>query len=52
MLTYIVFYLFASFSFAYNEFRRESKLGGEGIFATEFIQKNTLIWKYAKGVNV
>ena len=52
MLTYIVFYLFSSFLFAYNGFRRESKLGGEGIFATEFIHKNKLIWKYANGVNV
>ena len=36
----------------YNGFRRESKFGGEGIFATEFIHKNKLIWKYANGVNV
>lgn len=31
---------------------RDSKYGGRGLFAAEFIQRNTLIWKYARGVNV
>ena len=31
---------------------RDSKFGGKGVFATEFIPRNTLIWKYSKGVNV